>query len=167
MRGQKALLYEAGVRSPLVVWAPGLMKKKVMGTRNAESVFSAIDIVPSLLEIAGAEPPMNANFDGEELSKTLLGEKQQSRKAAIYFRRPPDRKQFKGDENLPDLAMRYKQWKFYCDYDGSRPELYNLSEDLGETTNLKDKQPALVEKLTAELVAWHESLPQDKGSDFK
>ena len=37
MRGQKAVLYEAGVRSPLVVWAPGLMKKKVLGTRNAES----------------------------------------------------------------------------------------------------------------------------------
>jgi arylsulfatase A-like enzyme len=167
MRGQKAVLYEAGVRSPLVVWAPGLMKKKALGTRNTESVFSAIDIVPSLLEIAGAEPPTNAGFDGEDLSKTLLGRKQQSRGAPIFFRRPPDHKQFKGDKNLPDLAMRYRQWKFYCDYDGSRSELYSLSEDLGETTNLTDKQPALMKKLTAELVAWHESLPPDKGSDFK
>ena len=143
------------------------MKKKVLGTRNPESVFAAIDLVPSLLEIAGAKPPKNAIFDGEELSQTLLGKKQQSRKAPIYFRRPPDRKQYKGDKNLPDLAMRHKQWKFYCDYDGSRPELYNLSEDLGETTNLKDKQPTLMKKLTAELVAWHESLPPDKGPDFK
>lgn len=167
MRGQKAILYEAGVRSPLIVWAPGLMKEKVMGTRNAESVFAAIDLVPSLLEIAGAQPPKNANFDGEELSKTLLGKNQQSREAPIYFRRPPDRKQYKGDKNLPDLAMRHKQWKFYCDYDGSRPELYNLSEDLGESTNLKDKQPTLMKKLTAELVAWHESLPPDNGPNFK
>ena len=167
MRGQKAILYEAGVRSPLIVWAPGLMKEKVMGTRNAKSVFSAIDLVPSLLEIAGAQPPKNANFDGEELSRTLLGKNQHSREAPIYFRRPPDRKQYKEDKNLPDLAMRYEQWKFYCDYDGSRPELYNLSEDLGETTNLKDKQPTLMKKLSAELVAWHESLPPDNGANFK
>ena len=130
-------------------------------------MFAAIDIVPSLLKIAGAEPPKNANFDGEELSKTLLGRKQQSRKAPIYFRRPPDRKQWKDNKNLPDLAMRYKKWKFYCDYDGSRPELYNLSEDLGETTNLRDRQPTLMKKLAEELVAWHKSLPPDNGSDFK
>jgi len=167
MRGQKAVLYEAGVRSPLIVWAPGLVETRVMGTRNAESVFAAIDLVPSLLEIAGANPPKNVNFDGEELSQILLGKEQQSRKSPIYFRRPPDRKQYKGDKNLPDLAMRHKQWKFYCDYDGSRPELYNLSEDLGETTNLKDKQPTLVKKLTAELTVWHASLPPDKGPDFK
>jgi uncharacterized sulfatase len=167
MRGQKAELYEAGVRSPLVVWAPGLIEKKLMGTRNAESIFSAIDIVPSLIEIAGAKAPKNANFDGEELSKILLGQNKESRKAPIFFRRPPDRKQYRGATNLPDLAMRYKQWKFYCDYDGSRPELYNLSEELSETTNLKDKQPKLVKKFTAELVAWHKSLPKDNGADFK
>ena len=34
-------------------------------------------------------------------------------------------------------------------------------------TNLKDKQPTLVKKLTAELTVWHASLPPDKGPDFK
>jgi uncharacterized sulfatase len=166
MRGQKALLYEAGVRSPLVIWAPGLMNSDVLGTRNGKSVFSAIDLVPSLLEIAGAKPPEGTTYDGEALSSTLLGETQESRKAPIHFRRPPDRKSWKGMAGLPDLAMRDGPWKFYCDYDGSRPELYHVLDDLGEEKNLVAQHPDITGEMTEELVAWHQSLPPDNGPEL-
>ena len=42
----KATLYEAGVRSPLVVWGPGFIPKKKAGTINKTSIFSAIDVKP-------------------------------------------------------------------------------------------------------------------------
>ncbi|MGB0415167.1 MAG: sulfatase family protein, partial [Coraliomargarita sp.] len=52
-KGYKAQLFEGGVRSPLVIWAPGLMDQAVRGTINKTSVFSAIDLVPSLLDLTG------------------------------------------------------------------------------------------------------------------
>jgi hypothetical protein len=35
-----------------------------------------------------------------------------SRKALIYFRRPPERDSFYGDKDFPDLAVRDGKWKF-------------------------------------------------------
>ncbi len=46
-RGYKTHLYEGGVRSSLVTWGPGLVKAK--NRVNRKSVFSAIDLLPTLL----------------------------------------------------------------------------------------------------------------------
>ncbi len=161
LRGCKTNLYEGGIRSPLVVWGPGLMKKEALGTRNRTSVFAAIDLVPSLLALAGVEPPQGVAYDGENLIDTLLGKSTASRKAPIFFRRPPDRKDFYGFKNLPDLAMREGKWKLLCDLDGGRPELYDLQADEGESKNVADQHPDLVRSMSEHVVQWHKSLPED------
>jgi uncharacterized sulfatase len=79
---------------------------------NRTSVFSAIDLVPTLLDFTGSPHPKNANYDGESLIETLLGKSDASRKAPIYFRRPPERDSFYGDKDFPDLAVRDGKWKF-------------------------------------------------------
>jgi len=165
LRGSKVQLYEGGVRSPLVVWGPGLLAEDAAGTVNMSSVFSAIDLVPSLQSLAGATTP--AGLDGEPLLDTLLGKGKASRRQPIFFRRPPDRKTWKGSETLPDLAVRDGQWKLLCDYDGSNPQLYDLTKDQGETNNLASENPDLVKRLTAELLAWHKSMPTDNGPTYK
>jgi len=153
-KGYKTHLYEGGVRSPLIIWAPGLMPQKRRGTRNADSVFSAIDLVPSLLSLAGVEGEPGADYDGENLAETLVGKSVASRQQPIFFSRPPDRKSFYGFENLPDLALRSGKWKLLCDYDGGRPELYDLSSDPGEIKNLAKSQPEVVTRLTKMVVDW-------------
>jgi uncharacterized sulfatase len=162
-RGFKTHLYEGGVRSSLVVWGPGRTKKKNYVDR--ESVFSAIDLVPTLLDLTGTPRPAGVTFDGESLVGTLLGAGG-SRQAPIFFRRPPDRDAFYGDGDLPDLAVRDGKWKLLCEYDGSEPELYDLEADRGETNNVADQHPELVGNLTKALVAWHESMPPDSGSTY-
>ena len=102
-RGFKTHLYEGGIRSSLIAWGPGLLKKK--GHVDNASVFSAIDLVPTILDLTHVAPPKDAQYDGEVLTRTLLGEGG-SRKKPILFRRPPDRDSFYGVKNLPDLAMR-------------------------------------------------------------
>jgi len=163
LKGYKTNLYEGGIRSPLIVWGPGFVNPNKAGTRNTTSVFSAIDLTPSLQRLTGAQAPKDAVYDGEDVLATLLGKSDVSRKQPIFFRRPPDRKNFYGFKNLPDLAVRDKQWKLLCDYDGSRPELYDLEKDPGETNNLASKNPSVVEQLTEPLVQWHQAMPKDNG----
>ena len=160
-RGFKTHLYEGGIRSSLIAWGPGMVAKH--DHVNRASVFSAIDLVPTLLDITGTPYPKGVIFDGESLPGTLLGQATTSRKAPIHFRRPPDRDSFYGDNDLPDLAVRVSDWKFLCEYDGSDPELYNLKTDLGETKNLAHEHPKLIANFTKSLIAWHESLPSDNG----
>ena len=159
-RGFKTHLYEGGVRSSLVAWGGPVAKRNYV---NRVSVFSAIDLVPTLLNLTGTPHPKGVTFDGESLPGTLLGQSTGSRKAPIYFRRPPDRDSYYGDKDLPDLAVRKGDWKFLCEYDGTDPQLYNLKTDRGETKNLASGYPKLVGKLTKPLIAWHKSLPPDNG----
>ena len=157
-RGAKGTLYEGGTRSPLVVWGPAFIPAPKTGTQNETSIFSAIDLAPSLLALAGVKFPANT-FDGENLSDTLLGKSTASRQAPLCWRRPPDRPGG-NRENLPDLAIRDGRWKLLCEYDGAQPQLYDLEKDPAETTNLAAQNPDLVRRLTATLLAWYQSAPK-------
>ncbi|MDE0938308.1 MAG: hypothetical protein OSA89_20580 [Mariniblastus sp.] len=161
-RGFKTQLYEGGIRCSLVAWGPGLLEKNNHVDR--QSVFLAIDLVPTLLNLTNSPGPDGVDFDGESLPGTLLG-KGGSRQSPIFFRRPPDRDPFYGVKDLPDLAMRDGEWKFLCEYDGSEPQLYDMYADRGETKNLADQNAALVGKLSKAFIAEHQSMPSDKGAN--
>ena len=138
------------------------MAREALGTRNKTSVFAAIDFAPSLLKLAGAKPPPGVSYDGEDLLDTLLGKSTTSRRAPIFFSRPPDRKKFYGFKNLPDLAVRHGKWKLLCDYDGGRPHLYNVITDPGESENLAEAQPEVAKELMKKATDWHQSMPSNK-----
>lgn len=159
LKGYKTHLYEGGIRSSLIVWGPGFMNEKVKGTRNRESVFSAIDIKPSLLRFTGTKALENIITDGENMLKTMLGKSDASRTAPIFYSRPPDRKDFYGFENLPDLAVREGEWKLLCDYDGGRPKLYNIVNDPGEQHNLAEVHAKRANTMTQKLISWYKSMP--------
>lgn len=158
LRGMKTNLFEGGIRSSLVVWGPGFIPQEKHGSRNKSSLFSAIDLVPSILKLANIES--NNEYDGEVLTNTLIGKSDKSRQKAIFYRRPPDRKYFYGSTN-PDLAIRKGPWKLLCDFDGSKTELYRIPDDHGEKNNLAKQKPEIVKQLTAELMSWNESMPKD------
>ena len=158
-KGLKTHLFEGGIRSPLIVWGPGFVDGKARGRRNRDSVLAAIDLAPSLLGFAGVEKPAGVKYDGEEVLTTLLGGSRDSRKGPIFFSRPPDRKSYYGLKNLPDLAMRKGRWKLLCDYDGSRPLLYDLLADPGETRNLAERESERVEAMVREVLEWFRDMP--------
>lgn len=166
-RGTKATLYEGGTRSPLIVWGPGWVVGAKAGSVNTTSVFAAFDLAPSLLSITGIRAP-GIRFDGENVAPALLGQKNVSRAAPIFWRRPPDRKTVSPalPERLPDLAMREGTWKLLCNYDGTQPQLYALDQDRGEKTDLAPEKPEIVQKMKRDLIDWHQSLPADKGPEL-
>ncbi|MEZ5301476.1 MAG: sulfatase-like hydrolase/transferase [Verrucomicrobiales bacterium] len=90
-RGVKVQLYEGGIRSPLIVWAPGLLAAGKAGSKNESDIVAAFDVAPSLLRLAGGDPA-EAQSDGIDASAALLGMGPlPERGAPIFWRRPPDR----------------------------------------------------------------------------
>lgn len=166
-RGSKGMLYEGGIRSPLVVWGPGYTNPKMVGAANRTSHFATIDLAPTLLTIAGVSSPSATDFDGVSMHDTLLGRSDGSRNKPLFFRRPPDRASFSGDNHLPDLAVRDGRWKLLCTYDGSSPQLYDLDADPSESINLAAAQPDETVRLTGAATAWHRSLPTDNGATYQ
>ena len=163
-RGAKTWMYEGGIRSPLIVWAPGLIPNEKIGSTNDTSVFSAIDLNRSLYSLTGTTP--SEKLDGEDLAQTLIGKSTASRQAPLFWRRPPDRPGFGHgfDEDNPDLAVRDGDWKYLVNHDGSDPQLYHLPKDPGESSNLAKQNPDLVARLDKALREWNAQMPVD-GSD--
>lgn len=165
LRGGKTWLYEGGIRSPLIAWGPGLLATDATGSVNDESVFCALDLNRSLYDICNVAVPDGVKLDGENLAETLLGQSQKSRQSPIFWRRPPDRPGFGHglNEDNPDLAVRDGKWKLTINYDGSRPQLYDLSNDVAESQNIAEMQPEVTERLRNAIRDWNASLPRDAG----
>ena len=53
-----------------------------------------------------------------------------------------------------NLAMRKNQWKMVIGRKNKIPELYNLHDDLGETTDIAKEKPELIKKMLKEIESW-------------
>lgn len=161
-RGAKTWLYEGGVRSPLIVYAPGLMPQEKRGNWNNESTFCALDLNRSLYSLTQLSP--SVSLDGEDLADVLVGKSNASRQAPIFWRRPPDRPGFVPgfEEPNPDLAVRSGKWKCYLDFQGQNLQLYDLATDISETHNIATQHPEVAESLRQQTLRWNESMPADR-----
>lgn len=160
LRGFKGQLYEGGIRSPLIVWGPGLLRESAAGSTNTTTIVTAIDLVESLYTLTGVPRPHEYRGDGEDLLGVLLGYGDGQRSGSVMWRRPPDRPG-PPDDPLPDLAIRDNQWKLLCDVDGSRAALYNLEKDAREQRNVAEQHPVITQRLTRRVLEWNAALPKD------
>ncbi|MBL7966294.1 MAG: sulfatase-like hydrolase/transferase [Prolixibacteraceae bacterium] len=160
LRGYKTNLYEGGFREPFIVWWPGAIPKDKVGTKNTKTVMAAIDLPLTFMEIAGANPDEGVKYDGELMLEAISGKAQKERSKPLFWIRPPDRPGYL-PENDPDLAIRKGDYKLLMDFDGSNVQLYNLIDDVGETKNLKEKNPQVAAELKKELMAWFKNYPHD------
>jgi arylsulfatase A-like enzyme len=158
LRGSKLSLYEGGIRMPFLVRWPGHVPA---GRVDEESVLSAVDLFPSLCSIAKAELPKKGAGDGEDVSGALLG-KPGARRGTLFWEygRSPDSFGYpQGKDRSPNVAVREGKWKLLINADGSGPELYDLTADTAEQTNLAGNEPALTRRLSATALNWRKSLP--------
>jgi len=164
LRGAKTWLYEGGIRSPLIVWGPGLMAPKSAGSTNDQSVFCALDLNRSLYTLTKTPLPEGVALDGEDLVGTILGTSSEGRRSPIFYRRPPDRPGFgQGypDQDNPDLAAIDGNWKYLVNLDGGDPQLHDLGSDSAESKNLATTQPEIAARLREAVFAWNATLPKD------
>jgi arylsulfatase A len=156
-RAMKGSLYEGGIRTPFIARWPG--KIKAGATSDLPGAFC--DVLPTLTELAGAETP--ADVDGVSLAPTLLGQGTQKRHEFLYW-------EFSGSGG--QQAVRMGEWKAVrqnLQKGKIVTELFNLKDDIGEKTNLADKQPEMVAKMEKIMKEQHtpsEAFPI-KGLDGK
>jgi arylsulfatase A-like enzyme len=136
LRGGKHQDYEGGIRVPFLVCHPASLKP---GKSNA--VVSSLDILPTSLVAAGAMPKVSS-FDGIDILPTLRGETD-SNSRNLYW--------CSGAEE-GWWAVRSGDWKLVSER--QKLGLFDLSSDVGETSNLAATQPTKVAELQALHDAW-------------
>lgn len=147
LRLGKGYPYEGGLRVPLVMRVPGLTRP---GSICPTPVISH-DFFPTLLELAGAPPPAaDSNLDGLSLVPLLRGDQPGSRDA-LFWHYPH---YWFGTHVTPYSATRVGDWKLIHFYEDDHDELYNLHNDLGETTDLAATQSEKRAELRSRLEAW-------------
>ena len=147
-RGTKSTTWDGGLRVPFIVrWPAGIEADTV-----SSELISSIDLLPTLVHLAGGEISTERKIDGFDASAHLTGKEDKSpRELFAYY-------------NANDLhALRRGDWKlhFYRKADGEVKELYNLKHDVGETENLYEKHPEIV----AGLNAMADEIRQDLGDE--
>lgn len=141
-RGRKGNLYEGGLRVPMIVRWPG----HIQPGRVSDLLCYFPDILPTLAELAGVEPP--PDIDGISLVPEWLGEKAAGR--------PQPRHKYLYWELGQQTAVRVGHWKAIQPRRQAAWELYDLSRDPSESQNLAAEHPELLARMQAYAREAHE-----------
>ncbi|MBI5394664.1 MAG: sulfatase-like hydrolase/transferase [Verrucomicrobia bacterium] len=163
LRDKKGSLHEGGIRVPGIVRWPG---KTQPGSASDEPVCG-VDFLPTACAIAGIEPPRDRALDGANFLPVLKG-KPVARSKPLYWH-------FNRASSDAKVALRAGDWKLLATLDKNLTarsnditeederlfkeaepaafSLYNLRDDIGETTDLAAKEPAKLAELKALLLA--------------
>lgn len=147
LRDEKGTLYEGGIREPLIVRWPGMVK----ANSQCGTPITSVDFYPTFLEIAGAEKPTGQPLDGQNLLP-LLHRKGRFPDRAIYWHYPHYH------HSTPAGAVREGDWKLIEFFEDGSLELYNLRKDISEQQNLAARFPQKAAQLQHKLAAWRRSI---------
>lgn len=136
LRGGKGQVWEGGHRVPAIAWWPGTIKK---GQKTDQSCIS-LDVMPTMLDLAGVEQPTERKLDGVSLLP-LLRDRERLGPRKLYWN---------------GVAMRDGKWKLVVQK--KRNLLFDLSVDLAEKHDVSAQHPERVQAMLQALAAWREDV---------
>ena len=146
LRAEKGTLYEGGIRVPLIVRWPGVVKP---GSVCHEPV-SSVDFYPTFLDLDNGVTEKQSDLDGVSLTPWLKGESKT--RGPLYWHYPLYH------HSSPASAVRDGDYKLIEFFEDGHLELYNLKTDISETRNLVQVEPEIAKRLHQKLVRWRESI---------
>jgi len=156
LRGRKATTWEGGQRVPCLVSWPGTIPEGKICTALA----TTMDLVPTFVRLAGGRIPEDHKIDGYDIQALLMHPltAETAYEAFYYYSR----------DGKPE-AVRSGRWKLHIEKSrgwdktqGPFPvSLYDLERDIGETTNLADENPQIVERLKIQIRQFDEQLDKE------
>ena len=146
LRGGKGRTDEGGMREPCVVRWPG----KIPAAASCAEITSTIDLLPTFAKLAGAELPAERIIDGRDIWPLLAGRPGAKSPHEAFYYYQMDQLQ----------AVRSGKWKLFVEMESKKrnwgkPEgktplkLFDLSTDVHEDHDLKDRHPEVVKRLLA------------------
>ena len=151
LRGGKSQLYEGGIRVPLIVRWPGVVKPGAV----CNVPVNTVDVYPTFLDLAGAAPAAGQIFDGESLVP-LLKRTGGLKRDALYWHYPLAKPHFLGGES--GGAIRQDNLKLIEFYETGKLELYDLKADPGERSDLAGALPEKASALRRRLARWRDQV---------
>ncbi|WP_291373465.1 sulfatase-like hydrolase/transferase [Cyclobacterium sp.] len=159
-RGFKASVFEGGIGVPFIARWPGKIKA---GEIDEVSLISAVDLLPTFCELAGAKLPDDFIPDGVSFTRVLLGDPMLQRKKPLFWKIHPGSRY--GSDHWAAFAIVHDKWKLVTNSEHSRFVLYNISQDVTESKDLYAEKPETVAYLLAMLEDWEATLPEAPFGD--
>ncbi len=180
LRGRKGQSFEGGYRVPMIAWWPGNVLSGAVCSQPAMN----IDFFPTILKLAGVEPPEDRIIDGKDIWGLLSEKDSKGPHDALYFfhdyeiegLRAGKWKYFryihhytypvpldKPNNFIGKLSDENMRFTFTSKVTGKTetirelgqwPLLYDLEYDRGENYNVAKHHPDVVSSLHDELVSW-------------
>lgn len=157
LKGGKAQLFEGGIRVPLVFYWKGKIKPGIW----SDVTVDVNDLFPTILDIAGYET-QGMDIDGQSLTG-LWNDPQNNKKSytrnTFFWHYPFNVIVDNADDGFPltpHSGIRKGDYKLLFDWHG-RLKLYNIREDISETTNLMREKPEMTRELFVELIDYLEN----------
>lgn len=142
MRGIKASMYEGGHRVPFYIhWPNGGLDEG----RDIDALTAHYDVFPTLVDLCQLEVNPDINFDGQSMVPLMNGETKDFEDRMVFVST-----QFSATQ-VPwkRTAVMHKNWRLV-----EATELYDLNTDPGQTTNVAEQYPDMVEKLKSAYDNW-------------
>ncbi|MCA9140215.1 MAG: sulfatase-like hydrolase/transferase [Planctomycetales bacterium] len=140
LRGHKHTIYDGGVRLPTVIYWP---KGGLVGGRKWDGLCGALDMFPTLMAMTDSKMPETRPLDGKNVWPALRDGHPSPVDDYYFVWRDED-------------AIRTQNWKLHRFFD--RFELYDITADETESTDVAASHPDVVQSLAAKMDAWAESL---------
>ena len=158
LKGRKRSLFSGGIRVPFIVRWPGVVPA---GQTDNTSVVTAVDLLPTFLDVAGVTLPYGYAPDGESILSAFKGN-DFTRTKPIYW-------EWKGGDNQdftwPSLGTRDGKWKLLVDAKSGESELYDLEADWAEIKDVSAEHPKVAQRLTDQLQSWKNELPDSPSEN--
>ncbi len=145
MRGRKGSEYDGGHRVPFIIkWPEG----GLVGGKKLSALTAHVDILPTITKLTGQEFTATKTMDGADISSYLLGKSG-----------APERFLVTDTQRVPwpikgkNSCVMQGDWRLV-----KGNELYNISQDPGQKTNIADQNPEKVEEMNAFYERWWEDV---------
>ena len=154
LRGLKGSVWEGGHRVPAIACWPG----RIAAGTSTDQLALSIDVMPTMLELAGASVPKDHQLDGTNLATVLLDQKSLPPRARFWGHVSGGGKR--------SYAMRDGPWKLVA-LPGEDPNLFHLGRDLREANDLAASEPKRTKAMLAALEAWKQDVEKPRAEHKK
>ena len=151
--GGKGSLNDLGLRTPIIFY----WKNKLAGDFNDTSLVSSLDLVPTILDITGAD--VLENLPGYSLKPLLDGSGGlDERTEIISYSNNRRSEEDEMGQPAEGYALRTRSHHYYWYADSGDQKLYDISLDPRGEVDLSDQEPELVEQFRQKIAGWKESI---------